>query len=758
MANMSYVPDPRETGPVRDSTGDMSASAAAAAGEAAPMDGEDDAPPLDPAAAEFEKVAMKIARQAESAHKTAFSRRSGGWQRAYRAYRGEHFAGSKYLTKEFESRSKLFVPKTRSMIRKDQTAYAAALFSTDEVVAIQPELDDDPRQSASAKVIHAILNYRLDRTSPRGGMPWFIIAMAAHQDAELTGIVCSKQDWEYEEKVIGEEPVMAPLIDEMTGQPIPDPFGEPIMMPTGEMQPVTKKVKDRPMIFLVPPENVIVDEAAPFYEPAQGAGYLILRFPTALGDVKRMMKGSNPKSLVRWRPNITDTDLQKAANAYDAAGIRRARDGGDDRMEQRANAVSDFAVCWLHENFVRYDGQDWHFWSVGTQLILSDPAPVEDIYPAFDGARPVTLGFGAIESHNIRPMSKAESVQPLQQEINDLRNLRLDAAKQAVLPFASVRKGKGIDVSTLTKLAPGKHIHVNEHDDVTFREIPSGAMGAMAESSHLNVEFDELGGQFSGSSVQTTREMNETVGGMRLLSGNANATTEFDIRVIVETWTETTLRQVVKLIQFYENDETVLRVAAQKAELFDRYGIDAVTDDMLTTEVSVKLNVGIGAVDPMQKIAKLATGMDMIGKILPVAEPKPVPNSEEIIPEIMGAVGYKDGKRFFHWPDPNAEEEPETPPEVLIEQAKQEGEDRRQQAEIEGELEEERIKAESARTVATIRERGADERERLKAKARLAERIIANRQQQRHATEEGRRGRMHELFRGAIERQSQPPA
>jgi len=124
----------------------------------------------------------------------------------------------------------------------------------------------------------------------------------------------------------------------------------------------------------------------------------------------------------------------------------------------------------------------------------------------------------------------------------------------------------------------------------------------------------------------------------------------------------------------------------------------------------------------------------------------------------MCEVGYKDGKRFFHWPDPNAEEEPETPPEVLIEQARQEGEDRRQQAEIEGELEEERIKAESARTVATIRERGADERERLKAKAGLPERIIANRQQQRHATEEGRRGRMHELFRGAIERQSQPPA
>ena len=64
----------------------------------------------------------------------------------------------------------------------------------------------------------------------------------------------------------------------------------------------------------------------------------------------------------------------------------------------------------------------------------------------------------------------------------------------------------------------------------------------------LNADFDDLAGNFSIGSVQTNRSLGETVGGMKMMTSNANAAGEFDLRIFVETWVEPTLRQIVKLV------------------------------------------------------------------------------------------------------------------------------------------------------------------------------------------------------------------
>ena len=85
--------------------------------------------------------------------------------------------------------------------------------------------------------------------------------------------------------------------------------------------------------------------------------------------------------------------------------------------------------------------------------------------------------------------------------------------------------------------------------------------------NNLNVDFDELAGVFSPSSVQTNRQLNETVGGMQMLQGGTNATTEFDLRVWVETWAEPALRQMCALIKHYESDKTAIAIAGETAGL-----------------------------------------------------------------------------------------------------------------------------------------------------------------------------------------------
>jgi hypothetical protein len=73
--------------------------------------------------------------------------------------------------------------------------------------------------------------------------------------------------------------------------------------------------------------------------------------------------------------------------------------------------------------------------------MLSTPVQTADAYPEQGGARPVVIGFGAIEAFRPYPMSPVESWQPLQLELNDQANLRLDHLKQCIAPPALVKRG-----------------------------------------------------------------------------------------------------------------------------------------------------------------------------------------------------------------------------------------------------------------------------------------------------------------------------
>jgi hypothetical protein len=53
-----------------------------------------------------------------------------------RAFQSKHPADSKYNSEAYKFRSRLFRPKTRSVIRKNEAAIAAAFFSNVDVVNV----------------------------------------------------------------------------------------------------------------------------------------------------------------------------------------------------------------------------------------------------------------------------------------------------------------------------------------------------------------------------------------------------------------------------------------------------------------------------------------------------------------------------------------------------------------------------------------------------------------------------------------------
>jgi hypothetical protein len=595
---------------------------------------------------------LAMVREAENQATTYMNqvnRRS--WTQSYRAYNNRHFLGSKYLSDDFVNRSKFFVPATRKAVRKDMAAVAASLFGTIDSVTVMPGNEGDPEQRASAAVIQELVNYRTDRTSQKASIPWFHVAMGARHTSVVAGFCISKQSWKLELKRSETEKVT----DEDSGEE--------------RLRDVWKPDIDRPECELFPPENIVIDPAANWVNPVQDAAYVFLKWPMRIDEIRR--KQRDPR--MPWKA-LPESVLRGSGDRgkFDMEAIRRARENGIDRFNDVEQNRQEFDVIWVYECFIRVAGEDWTFLSVSDQALLTDPKPVREVYPEQFGDRPLVMGYGSLEPFRVFPTSPVESWQQTQQEINDLRNLFLDAVKQNVQPVAKVVRGRQVDLDQLKRRAHGSAMMVTSPEDVTWDRPPDVGQSTVAMKQFLDVDFDDLAGQSNYGSVQTNNALGKTLGGLQLAAGAANAVQEFDIRVWIETWCEPVLAQVVRLEQFYESDPIILELCGEKAQLAKKFQIQEITNDLLEKQVSLRVNIGLGAGDPQQRLGKFNSALQVV---MPVCQTSPdfqngskKVNVDAMFDEVFGAAGYRDGgKRFLIEGQPN--QNPLQGPELAEKQA-----------------------------------------------------------------------------------------
>lgn len=549
------------------------------------------------------------------------------WEDSLRMFQSKHPADSKYNSEAYKHRSKIFRPKFRSAERKNEAAAAAAFFANQDVVSITATNPAKQESQASADILTEILNYRLSKT-----IPWFQTLIGGIQDAQVMGAVCSYQYWKYKDEVL------------VTGyEPELDEYG---MIKYDGDKPVMKPVKervikdDKPCVELIPLENIRIDPGANWTDPVNSSPYFIWMIPMYICDIKEQMETVDEKTgMPKWK-KADDGVLRSAVNQkYDST--RQAREGKREDSKQADKPVTEFEIAWVHLNIIRKDGDDYVYYTIGTEYLLSDPKLLKEVY--FHGIRPFVMGVAVIETHKIIPSGMAELGDGLQKEANEIVNQRLDNVKLVLNKRWIVKRGSQVDLKSLVRNVAGSVTLANEVSDVQEINWPDVTSSAFAEQDRINVDYDELLGNFSSGSVMTNRKMGETVGGMGMIASGANQMTEYLIRTFSETWVEPVLRQLVKLEQAYETDEVILTLAGESAQLFQKYGISEVNDSLLNQDLTVTVNVGIGATDPNMKMQKFMGGMNALMQLSQV----PGINKEEVTKEIFGLMGYKDGKRFF---------------------------------------------------------------------------------------------------------------
>jgi hypothetical protein len=89
----------------------------------------------------------------------------------------------------------------------------------------------------------------------------------------------------------------------------------------------------------------------------------------------------------------------------------------------------------------------------------------------------------------------------------------------------------------------------------------------------------------------------------------------------------------------------VLGIAGQKSKEFQKFGQSRVTDDMLEREMTVNVNVGMGATDPTVRMQRLGAALSFMSHLMKM--PPSGVNLGEVFRELFALAGYQYGDRFM---------------------------------------------------------------------------------------------------------------
>ena len=523
------------------------------------------------------------------------------WDYALRAFRNEHAQDSKYHSEEYKARSRIFFPKTRSIIRKNESAAMHAMFANRETVNVDPADPDNIMNVAGAACMKEVLEFRLTRT-----IPAYEIYLGGIQDAQTTGAVVSYQYWDYERKADG------------------------------------RVVKDKPCIELRPVENIRLDAGASWINTVESTPYWCDIVPMYVCDVKGMMEQKDEKTgRPKWKKFEDDIIALARPDSMDAT--RKARLGNIEDPHDKEQKIKHFDIVWVLRWFMRdSQGSDLTYYTLGTERLLTTVEPIDKVY--FHGRRPYSMGYAVLETHKALKTGLPVLTRSLQQATNNIGNARFDNVNFVLYKRWLVARGRQVDVQSLVRAVPGGvTLMTDPKTDVQESNWPDVTSSSFVEQDRFQAAFDDLAGNFSPSTKVANNAMNDTLGGSRMAAQGAGMMTDYLIRTVNETWWEPVLRQMALLEAHYETNEVVLGICGAKAQLFPRFGMSRITDDLLMQDVLINVDAATG--DPQARFQKFMMATQAALQIR--ASAPPGTNVEEMTKEIYANAGYRDGARFF---------------------------------------------------------------------------------------------------------------
>jgi len=415
----------------------------------------------------------------------------------------------------------------------------------------------------------------------------------------------------------------------------------------GKFRWVLNEYEDKPEFVLYPPEQVFHDMTTAIKEKKKFIMFenwsttdelLDLGYEQSLIDKLEPM--TPPTNLVRQTrfQNQKDPLQNPQDTEYPPAGKHQSGDKNEViKPEDR--------YVW-YEVFYKEEGKCF-FASYSNEEIMREPE--ESVY----GRRyPVVLGQCLTLAHKAIGEGFPEPLEGVQESMNTHLNQRKDNVSLALNGRTIVSRFANVDLMSLTRSRAGGVTLADDVAGVVDRPFNNVTQTAYAEAAADDVMMQEMSGVTPSKEGRGT-ETKATVAQINLAESNAKI--DLFAAMVKETFLMDFFSVLANLIQQFETNETILRVANENFRDVNPTGIDMFD---LGNEVDLELNIGLGAVGRQQEIQQAMLAMDranmsnqaMIGLLQSGAVPQQdvrLIDTTKFMEDILPKLGFKNTQDFF---------------------------------------------------------------------------------------------------------------
>ena len=418
----------------------------------------------------------------------------------------------------------------------------------------------------------------------------------------------------------------------------------------GKFRWVLNEYEDKPEFVLYPPEQVWHDMTTAVKEKKK---YIIFENWSTKDEL--MQLGYDESKIDKLEPQNPETNLvrqtrfQNQKDPLQNPGENEYPLGGKHQEANKNEVIkAEDRFVWF-EVFYKEDGKCF-FASYSGDEILREPE--ESVY----GRRyPVVMGQCLTLSHKAMGEGFPEPLEDVQASINAHLNQRKDNVSLALNGRTIVSRFANVDLMSLTRSRAGGVTLADDVTGVIDRPFNNVTQSAYAESAADDIMMQEMSGVTPQKQGQG-EEIKATVAQINLAESNAKI--DLFAAIVKETFLMDFFSTLASLIQQFETNETVFRVANENFREKGEFANSDLDIFDLGDEVDLQLNVGLGAVGRQFEIEQNMLAMDranmsnqaMIGLLqsgaIPQSEVRLV-DTTKFFEEILPKLGHKNVQDFF---------------------------------------------------------------------------------------------------------------
>lgn len=387
--------------------------------------------------------------------------------------------------KEYDYMAKLFIPYSFTSVETTVPRMAEALFASEPIVAVKPW---ERKDVENAQIQEKLLSYQYNR------MDFFNNFILLAKMCLIYGTTIGKVDWR-REAVYKKRIKYIQELNEL-GMPTEVPAlgknGKVLL----EKYPI--EIWNDPYIYPVDIYKFFIDPRALSIEDAE---YVIMITESTMAKLRYMQEMGIYKNVSKIEDIKGKVKPEEGKERYSNVDIKSPQDVSDkysDRVTLYEYWENDRVIVLAEEDVVIRDSEN-PYWHCRKPFISAKICPVENEF----------YGIGLMEM-----------VQSLQNELNDIRNQRMDNIKLAINRMYIVDRNADIDPNMLIN-EPGGAIYTNFIDGIKELNTSDVTGQAFTEAKIITDDIQNAHGIYDYSKGATPRQR-ETATGILSLQEAAN--------------------------------------------------------------------------------------------------------------------------------------------------------------------------------------------------------------------------------------------